>query len=77
MHNSAPIITPVSNLYFPFKIQQEHRISEQAIVLAGFSIQHNENAVLKQFDLKIESKAFKKELEVLGKIKLYQHENEI
>lgn len=38
MINSAPITTPVSNLYFPFKIQQEHRISEQAIVLAGFSI---------------------------------------
>jgi hypothetical protein len=47
MNSSTSVTTPVSNLFFPFKIQQEHRISEQAIVLAGFSIQHNENAVLK------------------------------
>ena len=62
--------TPFCDLYFPFKIEQEHRLSEQAVVLAGISIQHNRKAVLKQFDLGLESKAFKKELEVLAKIKL-------
>ena len=39
-------------------------------MLAGISIQHNRKAVLKQFDLGLESKAFKKELEVLARIKL-------
>jgi hypothetical protein len=29
-------------------------------------VQHNKKAVLKQFDLSLEGKAFKKELEVLG-----------
>jgi hypothetical protein len=40
------------------------------VVLAGFSIQHERKAVLKQFDLVLEGKAFKKELEVLAKIKM-------
>lgn len=57
-----------SEFYFPFSIHQEHRLSEQAVVLAGISLEHNCKAVLKTFDLKEESKAFKKELEVLGKI---------
>lgn len=41
------------------------------MVLAGHSIQHsNLKAVLKQFDLNEDCKAFKKELEVLAKIQL-------
>jgi hypothetical protein len=43
-------------------------LSEQAVVLTGMSIAHQKQAVLKQFDLRVESKAFKKELEVLAKI---------
>lgn len=39
-------------------------------MLSGVSIAHKQNAVLKQFDLKVESKAFKKELEVLAKIQI-------
>lgn len=39
-------------------------------MLAGVSVEHKCRAVLKTFDLKEESKAFKKELEVLGKIEL-------
>lgn len=57
-----------SEFYFPFSIHQEHRLSEQAVVLAGVSLEHNCKAVLKTFNLNEESKAFKKELEVLGKI---------
>jgi len=30
--------TPCCDLYFPFRIEQEHRISEQAVVLAGVSV---------------------------------------
>jgi hypothetical protein len=45
-------VTPYIDLFFPFIISQEHRMSEQAIVLSGESVTHNrEKAVLKQFDL--------------------------
>lgn len=44
--------TPYIDLFFPFVISQEHRLSEQAVVLSGQSISHNrKRAVLKQFDL--------------------------
>ena len=44
-------------------------MSEQAVVLSGESISHNrKKAVLKQFDLCGDQKAFKKELEVLAAI---------
>ena len=40
--------SPYMDLFFPFIIHEEHRLSEQAIVLAGLSIQHNRRrAVLK------------------------------
>jgi len=39
--------------------------------LAGISLEHKRKAVLKKFDLSEESKAFKKELEVLGKLALF------
>lgn len=62
-------VTPYTELFFPFMIQQEHRLSEQAVVLAGYSVQHaGMHAVIKQFDLSMENKAFKKELEVLAKV---------
>ena len=61
--------SPYMDLFFPFIIHEEHRLSEQAIVLAGLSIQHNRRkAVLKQFDLGDDSKAFKRELQVLSLI---------
>jgi len=45
-------VTPYIDLFFPFIISQEHRMSEQAIVLSGESVTHNrKKAVLKQFDL--------------------------
>ena len=57
------------DLFFPFIIHEEHRLSEQAVVLAGLSIQHRRRkAVLKQFDLGDDHKAFKRELEVLTQI---------
>jgi len=60
------------DLFFPFIIHEEHRLSEQAIVLAGLSIQHNRRkSVLKQFDLSDDSKAFKRELDVLAQIQLH------
>jgi hypothetical protein len=40
------------------------------VVLSGVSLAHKVPAVLKQFDLKAESKAFKKELECLAKIQI-------
>ena len=59
--------SPYMDLFFPFIIHEEHRLSEQAVVLAGLSIQHRRRkAILKQFDLADDSKAFKKELEVLS-----------
>jgi hypothetical protein len=62
------------DLFFPFIIEEEHRLSEQAIVLAGFSVQHRRRrAVLKQFDLMDDSKGFKRELEVLAQIQLHQN----
>ena len=65
-------MTPYIDLFFPFIISQEHRLSEQAVVLSGVSVQHNQRkAVLKQFDLINDQKAFKKELEVLSQILLY------
>ena len=40
--------SPYMDLFFPFIIEKEHRLSEQAIVLAGFSVQHRRRkAVLK------------------------------
>jgi len=64
--------SPYMDLFFPFIIHEEHRLSEQAIVLAGLSIQHNRRkAVLKQFDLSDDSKAFKRELEVLAEMQLH------
>ena len=60
------------DLFFPFIIHEEHRLSEQAIVLAGLSLHHNRRkAVLKQFDLGDDSKSFKRELEVLAQIHLH------
>ena len=61
-------VTGYCDLFFHFMIDQELRLSEQAVVLTGMSIAHQKQAVLKQFDLRVESKAFKKELEVLAKI---------
>ena len=57
-------------MFFPFIIHHEHRLSVQAVVLSGVSVGHGKEAVLKQFDLKQESKGFKKELEVLAKIQI-------
>ena len=66
--------SPYMNLFFPFIIEKEHRLSEQAIVLAGYSVQHRRRrAVLKQFDLADDSKGFKRELEVLSHIQLHQN----
>ena len=63
------------DLFFPFIVHEEHRLSEQAVVLAGLSIQHNRRkSVLKQFDLGEDSKAFKRELEVLAYIQLNQNQ---
>ena len=40
--------SPYMDLFFPFIIHEEHRLSEQAVVLAGLSIQHRRRkAVLK------------------------------
>lgn len=61
-------------MFFPFKIEQEHRLSDQAVVLAGRHGNTDEHAVLKQFDINLESKAFKKELQVLARIQLAQSE---
>ena len=45
--------SPYMDLFFPFIVHEEHRLSEQAVVLAGLSIQHNRRkSVLKQFDLR-------------------------
>ena len=33
--------SPYMDLFFPFIVHEEHRLSEQAVVLAGLSIQHN------------------------------------
>ena len=64
--------SPYMDLFFPFMIEKEHRLSEQAIVLAGYSVQHRKRkAVLKQFDLQDDSKGFKRELEVLAHIQLH------
>ena len=66
--------SPYMDLFFPFIVHEEHRLSEQAVVLAGLSIQHNRRkSVLKQFDLGEDSKAFKRELEVLAYIQLNQN----
>ena len=69
--------SPYMDLFFPFIIHEEHRLSEQAIVLAGLSIQHDRRkAVLKQFDLSDDSKAFKRELEVLALMQLHSNQQE-
>lgn len=70
-------LTPYIDLFFPFIISQEHRLSEQAVVLSGGSIQHNrKKAVLKQFDLQNDQKGFKKELEVIAEILLFNDDME-
>ena len=39
--------TGYCDMFFPFVIHQEHRLSVQAVVLAGVSLGHKQDAVLK------------------------------
>jgi hypothetical protein len=60
----------MANLFFNFQIEIETYVSEQSIVLAGYSLDHGFDvaAALKQVATKKFGGSFKKELEVLSKL---------